>query len=191
MGASSAASSVHRRWSCRRGGRNHARPRGGVMAHGEAGGRGRGRSRIGRRRGRMRVNGFDGAVARCEERRERDGGGTGGEAGSCALLVHNKLCKPITNLALCTLRDVALLTKHGASASRRLPCVVQSAPAQFCQRQEGPSGRRGRSFGALALVAGLPPPWWSCSSGIRSSARSIDWRLKIGASASRRLPFIA
>ena len=36
------------------------------------------------------VNGFDGAVARCEERRERDGGGTGGEAGSRALLVHNK-----------------------------------------------------------------------------------------------------
>ena len=91
------------------------------------------------------VNGIDGAVARCEERRECDGGGTGGEAGSCALLVHNKLCnKPITNLALCTLRDVALLTKHGASASRRLPCVVQSAPAKFYQRQEGPSGRRGR-----------------------------------------------
>ena len=28
------------------------------------------------------MNGIDGAVARCEERRERDGGGTGGEAGA-------------------------------------------------------------------------------------------------------------
>ena len=39
---------------------------------------------------------------------------------------------------------VALLNKRGAPAPCRLPCVVQSAPTQFFERLEGPTGRRGR-----------------------------------------------